>query len=372
MKIAVNTRVLQAGNMEGMGLYIQEIFRRITQQHPEHEFIFIFDRPHDSRFVFSKNITPVIAGPPAKGPLSWKWWYDIKVPAVLKKHKADVFISFDGCSLRTNVPQCLVVNDLSFLHYPAFVKKTHLYYYRHYTPAFLKKAKQIIAVSEFTKTDIISNYKTEEDKTDVVYKGVRDSFHSLSPEETEAVQQKYTDGKNYFLYAGAIHPRKNLTNLLKAFSIFKKRQQSNWKLVLVGKIGSKYQHFSESLRSYKYRNDVIMTGYLDEEELVKVMGSAYALVYPSLWEGFGTPVIEAMRCHVPVITSLNSSMQEIAGDAALYFDPKDHTDVADKIMTLYKDERLRAQLIEKGKKAVEAFDWAKSAEKFWSSILKVK
>jgi glycosyltransferase involved in cell wall biosynthesis len=373
MRIAVNTRFLLTDYLEGMGYYTQEIFKRIVQQHPEHEFIFIFDRPYDSRFVYGKNVTPVIAGPPARHPVLWKWWYDVKVPAILKKYKADVFVSCDGfCSLRTKVPQYIVVHDLAFLHYPAFIRRSHLFYYKRYTPAFLKKAKQVITVSEFSKTDIISSYKIAEDKIDVVYNGVKDSFHPLNYPDTEAIQQKYTEGKNYFVYAGSIHPRKNLTNLLKAFSIFKKRQKSNWKLVLTGRLAWKYDRFIESLKSYKYRDDVVMTGYVEETELAKIIGAAYAMIYPSVWEGFGVPVIEAMKCNVPVITSVNSSMQEIAGDGALYFDPADHADMAEKIMTIYKDERLKAQLIEKGKKAIEVFDWDKSAEKFWASIMKVK
>jgi glycosyltransferase involved in cell wall biosynthesis len=373
MKIAVNTRFLLNDYIEGMGYFVQEIFRRIVQQHPEHEFIFIFDRPYDDHFIFGKNVTAVVIGPPARHPLLWKWWYDVKVPAVLKKHKADIFVSCDGfCSLTTKLPQCLVMHDLSFLHYPLFSKRSHVLFYKHYTPAFLQKAKRIVTVSEFSKTDIINQYKTEGEKIDVVYNGIKDSFHSLSPSEKEETQQKYSDGKNYFVYAGAIHPRKNLTNLLKAFSIFKKRQQSNWKLLLTGRLAWKYEHFTKSLTSYKYREDVVLTGYVTENELVKIIGSAYALIYPSVWEGFGVPVIEAMRSHVPVITSANSSMQEIAADAALYFNPADHADIADKIMLLYKDESLRSRLIEKGKERASLFSWDRSAELMWKSILKCK
>jgi glycosyltransferase involved in cell wall biosynthesis len=373
MKIAVNTRFLLSDYIEGMGYFIQEIFKRIVKQHPEHEFLFIFDRPYDHRFVFDKNVTAMVAGPPARHPLLWKWWYDVKVPLILKKHKADIFISCDGfCSLNTNVPQCMVVHDLPFLHYPAFSKRSHVLYYKHYTPAFLQKAKRIVTVSEFSKTDIISHYKTDPGKIDIVHNGVKDVFHPISITEKEQVQEKYTAGKNYLLYTGSIHPRKNLTNLLRAFSIFKKRQQSNWKLVLAGRLAWKYEHFTKSLASYKYRDDVMLTGYLEETELAKLTASAYALVYPSVWEGFGVPVLEAMKSHVPVITSANSSMQEIAGDAALYFDPSDHADMANKIMLLYKDEPLRSRLIEKGKEKVQAYNWDRSAELFWKSIMKCK
>ena len=113
-----------------------------------------------------------------------------------------------------------------------------------------------------------------------------------------------------------------------------------------------------------------MPGYIDEEEIVKLTGSAYAIVYPSLWEGFGVPVLEAMNCHVPALTSANSAMEEIAGDAALYFDPKNHEDIAEKMMRIYKDEDLRKQLIEKGKSVSKQYSWDKTAELLWNCIQK--
>lgn len=343
----------------------------MVRDHPEHEFLFLFDRSYDKRFVFEKNVTPVIAGPPARHPLLWKWWYDVKVPFVLKKHKADVFVSCDGfCSLTTKIPQCLVVHDLSFLHYPSFIKRSHLFFYKRYTPKFLQKASAIATVSEFSKQDILSYYKTDAHKIDVVYSAAKDIFHPVNENEKEATKQKYTGGENYFVYAGAIHPRKNLLNLLKAFSIFKKRQKSNWKLVLAGRLAWKYDQFIKSFKTYKYRDDVVLTGYVEENELVNIIGSAYTLIYPSVWEGFGVPVLEAMKSFVPVITSSGSAMQEIAADGALYADPDDHNDIADKMMMLYKDESLRSQLIEKGKRIVQQYSWDKTAGLLWQTIMK--
>jgi glycosyltransferase involved in cell wall biosynthesis len=159
-------------------------------------------------------------------------------------------------------------------------------------------------------------------------------------------------------------------NLLKAFSAFKKRQQTNMKLILTGRLAWKYGSFTESMKTYKYRNDVIMTGYVQEEELVKITGAAYGLIYPSLFEGFGVPVLEAMQCDVPVITSAASPMQEIAKDAALYADANSFTDIADKMMLLYKDENLRKQLIEKGRQTARQYSWDKTADLLWASILK--
>lgn len=371
MIIGVNTRFLLQDHLEGVGYFIYETFKRITIDHPEHEFIFIFDRPFDERFLFGKNVKAVVTGPPARHPLLWKLWYDFRITSILKKYKADVFVSCDGfCSLTTKVPQCLVLHDLAFLHHPSFIRRSHLLFYKKYTPKFLEKAKMVATVSEFSKKDILAHYKTAPGKIDVVFSAAKEVFHPAVEEEKAATKNKYTEGKEYFVYAGAIHPRKNLVNLLKAFSVFKKRQQTNMKLVLTGRLAWKYGSFTESLKTYKYRNDVLMTGYVEEEELVKIIGAAYGLVYPSLLEGFGVPVLEAMRSDVPVITSANSAMQEIAKDAALYADASSYPDIADKMMLLYKDETLRKQLIEKGRYTVGQYSWDKTAALLWKSIVK--
>lgn len=371
MVIAVNTRFLLADYLEGYGNFIYETFKRITKTYSEHQFVFIFDRPYEERFVFGENVKAVVTGPAARHPLLWKLWYDVKVPSVLKKYNADVFVSCDGfCSLYTKVPQCLVLHDLAFLHYPAAIKKSHLLFYKRYVPKFLSKASSVATVSEFSKQDIVAHFKTDAAKINVVYNGIKEIFKPADNEEKAATKNKYTDGKEYFLYAGSIHPRKNLINLLKAFSVFKKRQQTNMKLVITGRLAWKYESFKESLKSYKYRNDVVMTGYVEENELVRIVGSAYGLVYPSLFEGFGVPVLEAMQCDVPVITSADSAMQEIAKDAALYADAASHTDIADKMMLLYKDENRRKELIQKGRQIVRGYSWDRTAELLWQTILK--
>jgi len=371
MTIAVNTRFLRDDYLEGYGYFVFETFLRIVKDHSDHQFIFIFERAFDQKFVFAENVKAVVAGPPARHPLLWKYWYDVKVPAILKKYKAAVFVSCDGfCSLSTSVPQCLVVHDLSFLHYPSSIPKSHWLFYKRYTPRFLHKAKSIVTVSGFSKKDIASQYKIDEAAIDVVPNAAREIFHPLADADKAAFKDELTNGKEYFVYAGAIHPRKNLVNLLKAFSIFKKKQMSNWKLVLTGRLAWQNRDFIKSLETFKYRADVILTGYVDEPKLVKIIASAYALVYPSLWEGFGVPVLEAMNCHVPVITSSGSAMQEIAKDAALYADPDDHNDIAEKMMMLYKDENLRSRLILKGNIISKEYDWDRSAGLLWEDIMK--
>lgn len=369
MVIAVNTRFLLGDTLEGYGYFIKEVFTRLAASHPHYQFYFLFDRPVHPSLQFGPNVTPIVAPPPARHPLLWKYWYDVAVPRTLKKIKADVFVSPDGfLSLTTKVPQCLVVHDLGFLHYSEGYQQSHLRFYKWYTPRFLKKATSIATVSQFSKDDIVQQYGVPPDKINVVYSAAKLIFKPLPWESHAAVKGQYSEGDEYFIYTGAIHPRKNLINLLKAFSIFKKRQKSSLKLLLAGRLAWKNNEFLELLKTYKYRSDVVLLDYLPENELVRVFGAAYALVYPSFFEGFGVPVLEAMACEVPVLTSSNSSMQEIAGDAALYFDPHNVAEIAEALMQVYKDEDGRQRLIEKGKTINAQYTWQKTADALWQSI----
>lgn len=371
MVIAVNTRFLIKDKLEGFGYFTKEVFSLLARAHPEHQFYFLFDRPFEKEFIFSGNVHGLVVSPAARHPFLWKYWFDIRIPSILKKIRADVFVSPDGyASLYSRVPQCLVVHDLGFLHYPEAYKKTHSFFLKRYVPEYIKKAGSIATVSRFSKEDMINHYPVDPGKIDVVYNAPKDIFRPLPYDQQEPVKQRFTGGTEYFIYVGAIQPRKNLVHLLKAFSIFKKRQKSNMKLVLAGRMAWKNEEFSGLLKTYRYREEVILTGYVEEHELVQLVASAYALIYPSFFEGFGVPVLEGMRSDVPVLTSGNSSMQEIGEDAALYFDPSDYHDIADKMMMIYKDEDLRKKLIGKGRTISAGYTWERTAELMWQCILK--
>ncbi len=370
-RIAVNARLLLPDHLEGVGNFIDETLKRMVRDHPEHEFLFIFDRPFDPRFIYGPNVKGIVCGPPARHPLLWKLWYDLRVPALIKKWKADIFLSPDGfCSLTTSIPQCLVLHDLAYLHFPGFNKRSHRYFYQRYTARFIRKAKTLVTVSEFSKNDILKHFPEAKNKVEIVYSGVKNIFSSLNLETRETIKQHITGGQDYFLYTGAIHPRKNLVNLLKAFSLFKKRQRSAMKLVLSGRLAWKYDGFLQDLRNYKYRDDVVLTGYVEDKELAEITAAAYAMVYPSLHEGFGVPVLEAMRSGVPVITSENSSMQEIAGDAALYANPVLPASIAEQMMLIYKDESLRKTLVEKGTVRSLPFTWERTSALLYEAMMK--
>ncbi len=370
MTIAVNTRFLLPGLLEGYGHFTNEVLRQMVAAHPGHHFHFFFDRPFPDSFLFSTNVTGHVLQPAARHPLLWKYWFDVQVALKLRKIKADVFLSPDGqCSLTTGVPQCLVVHDLGFLHYPEGYRKSHLAYYRTYTPRFVRKAAALATVSAFSKADICQTYGVPEEKVSVVHNGVRDVFQPLDFDEQMAVKDRFTGGAEYFLYTGAIQPRKNMINLLKAFSIFKRRMQSSLKLVLAGRLAWKNDEFRELLKTYKYRDDVVLTGYLPEADLAPLTAAAWAFVYPSFFEGFGVPVAEAMRCGVPVLTSKDSAMAEVCGEAALYFDPQNVDDMAYKLMFIYKQEGERSVMIEKGKAMAARYTWQRTAAALWQTVL---
>ena len=372
MRIAVNACFLISDKLEGYGYFVQEIFSRLALQFPEHEFIFVFDRPWDPQFIFSSNITPVLVTPKSRHALSFKFWYDIKLPLALRKYKPDIIVQPYGfCSLTTRIPQILVIHDLAFLHFPQFIPRHHLYYYKAFTSKFIRKARKVLTVSEFSKKDIISQYHTKPEKIDVVYSASKSVFKALDFTEQQLVKLKYTEGRDFFLFTGGIHPRKNVYHLLKAFSLFKKWQKSNMKLVIVGRLAWQYEDLLLKLESYKYRADVLLLNYLDETELARLTASAYAMVFPSYFEGFGVPLVESMQSGIPVIAGNAGSLPEIGGDAALYADPFDPDSIAKQMLRLYKDETLRAELVKKGFQNAARFSWERTAGLLWQGIVEI-
>ncbi|MNU16955.1 Alpha-D-kanosaminyltransferase [compost metagenome] len=371
MRIGVNTRLLLKGKLEGIGWFAHETLKRIVQDHPEHEFFFFFDRPYDPEFVFASNVTPVVIGPQARHPILFYIWCEWSIPHALKKYKIDLYLSPDNYgSLRTKVPTCLVIHDLAFEHYPKFVKRSHLMHYKHYMPRFAAKATRIATVSTFTKEDLVEKYKVPADKIDVVYNGAHDEYKPLPYEERKAIKEQYTEGKEFFLFIGALHPRKNIINMLKAFVKFKRRQKSPMKLVIVGRLAWLSKEIQEAKDRMPYKEDVIWLGYKPVEELARITAAAYAMLYPSLFEGFGIPILEALTCNVPVIASNTSSMPEVTGDAGILVDPSDVDDIASAMEKMYKDEQLRDRMVRLAPVQSSKFSWDKSAGNLWASMMR--
>jgi glycosyltransferase involved in cell wall biosynthesis len=372
MRIAVNTRLLLSGKMDGIGWFSYETLKRITQQHPEHEFFFIFDREPSKEFIFADNVTPIVTHPQARHPILYYLYFEWGIPPVLKKIKPDLFLSPDGwLSLSTKVNSMAVIHDLNFVHNPEYLPWSYRKYYLHYFPKFARKAKRIATVSEYTKQDIVEQYKISPDKIDVVYNGANDKYKPVGEDIKVQVRKKYTHGSPYFVFVGTLHPRKNLANLFKAFGQFKQEAPTDVKLLIVGDKKWWTGDIKEAYDGLNCKDDVIFAGRLATEELHKVVASALAMTYVSLFEGFGIPIVESYFCGVPVITSNVTSMPEVAGDAALLVDPFSVKSISDAMLKMATDDKLRKELALKGIERGKKFSWQQSADRLWGSIEKV-
>jgi len=357
--------------MEGIGVHAFNVLKRITINHPQDQFLFVFDRKYNEEFVFSSNVTPVVIYPQARHPILYYWWFEYSIARILNQVKPSVFYSPDGfLSLNTEVPSVPVIHDLNYEHYPKDLPKTESWYYRHFSPLFAAKAKRILTVSEFSKQDIIQQYYVDADKIDVVYNGADDRYKPIAENEKKEIRNKYTHGEEYFLYVSALHPRKNVKRLLEAFDKVKESSNLPIKLVLVGPHYFKNSEMESVYEKMKYKSDVVFTGRLNVEELSKVMGAAYGLVYVSYFEGFGIPLIEAMQCDIPVIASNITSIPEIAKDAALIVDPFSIDSISSGMLELLKNEALRQKLVENGRQRRLFFSWDKTADLTWQAIEK--
>jgi glycosyltransferase involved in cell wall biosynthesis len=371
MNIAINTRLLIQNRLEGIGWFTYESLKRITTQHPEHQFYFIFDREYDPEFLFSDNITPIIQYPQARHPVLYYAWFEMAIPKLLDRIKPHLFLSPDGfLSLKTTVRSMAVFHDLNFEHYPQDIPYWTRRYYRQYFPKYAAKAVRIATVSEFSKADIVKQYKVSPEKVDVVYDGANDAYHPLTSLEKTKIREEYSDGVPYFVFIGSLHPRKNLVNLFRAFDLFKKSNPSDVKLLIVGAKKWWTHDIDVAFNRMVYSDDVIFTGRLDITELAGVLGSALALTYVSYFEGFGIPIVEAFRCDVPVITSNVTSMPEVAGDAALLVDPFDPDSIAEALYKAYQYESIREELVIRGRRRKDMFSWQQTADRLWESIEK--
>jgi glycosyltransferase involved in cell wall biosynthesis len=369
VRIAVNTRLLIKNRLEGIGWFTFETLKRITRAHPEHEFIFIFDRSWDQEFVFSDNVKPVKILLPARHILLFIPWFEICLPFVLRKYKADIFLSPDGhLSLLSAVPSIPVIHDLNFEHYPEQVPRLVRWYYRWFFPKFARKAIRIATVSEYTKQDIVAQYGINPAKIDVTYNGCNSLYKPLNELEQSLTRKLFAEGQAYYIFIGLIIPRKNLIRLMQAFELMKTRSGSSVKLLVVGSKKWWDAEHESTLQEMKYRSDVIFLGRKSVEELSMLLGSALALTYVPIFEGFGIPILEAFAAGTPVITSSVTSMPEVSGDAALLVDPFNPDEIAKAMERLHNNDALREELRAKGLIRKQLFSWDQSAEKLWDCI----
>lgn len=372
MIIAVNCRLVVKDKFCGISWFAYEALKRMTRNHPEHRFLFFFDRPYSEEFIFGKNVTPVVAGPPTRHPFLWHWWFQVTIPKLLRKYKPDVFLSPDGfLPLNTDVKTINVIHDIGFEHYNENLPFLPRAYYRRYFPKYAQRAQRLATVSQFSKHDIAKTYNIDPQKIDVVFDGASDAFRPLNDTQKAAVRGTLTNGADYFVAVGRLHLRKNTERLLQAYDQFRRSNATAVKLVIVGNRKWQSPEVKAVYNRMQFRNDVVFTGRVPVKRLGEIIGAAVALVHIPHIEGFGMAAIEAMQCDVPVITNRQSSMPEVAGDAALYVDALSVDSITEGIQRVYTDATLRAQLISNGRIQRSLYSWEKTAEKLWDCIAKV-
>lgn len=256
----------------------------------------------------------------------------------------------------------VMIHDIAFEFFPQSYPSLHRKYLRFTTRHALKRAKKIIVPSKSTADDLAKFYKIIPEKIFVVHHGGLDNAIKNKPKE----QLEFP----YFLYIGRLELKKNILGILKAFDIFKGMHKSAHKLVLAGNSGFGEDKIKEAILKHRYKNDIILTGWVDEDKKNYLLNNADVFLFPSMYEGFGFPILEAQSVDVPVITSCISSMPEVAGKGAILVNPHNLEEIADAMMRIINDENLRKDLIENGRENLKRFSWKNCARETLDIIVK--
>ena len=259
-------------------------------------------------------------------------------------------------------PSIITIHDLAFRHFPTFYTWKNRTYMNSMAKFSAKRADKIIAVSQATKNDIIHFLNVDEKKIIIIPEGVDELFKPSSEQKIKTVKKEYGLPDEYIVTLGTLQPRKNLEALIDAFARLRKDKAIPHKLVVVGEEGWNNERLLTKLDRLDIAEDIVITGFIEDNQLPSLYSGATALVYPSLYEGFGLPVLEAMACGVPVACSNTSSLPEVAGEAALLFDPTDVDQIYSSMQELLSDDRLRNNLSEAGIKRARHFTWEKTAK----------
>jgi glycosyltransferase involved in cell wall biosynthesis len=367
MTISINAN--QHPHSVSNDFYLNDLMK-IVAEHTDHQFILISSNKFGELDNLPNNVVPVVSAPLFNTDWMWEYWFNKTLPSIVNKHQASLLINTGAvCSKGTTVPQWIFVNDLSYLHFPLHFSKKQLNFLNNKVPGFLEIADGIVTSDDFIAKDIKKQFSIKDDKIKLFTIATSEVYQPIYWGDKESVKNSYSDGKEYFLFSGDVSPRYGLINLLKAFSIFKAKQQSNMQLLITAKSISLNDPFNKIFDTYKYRREVqIITG-LSEKKLAKITAAAYGFIYPAHSAESALLPLQAMQCDVPVISSPLETLKEKLGDAALYADPSNFEDIAEKMILLFIDETERSDMIESGKLIVNKFKDEKTNAKWWKPVL---
>ena len=357
MLIGIDGNEANVKNRVGSGQYAFELLKQFAKLKDHHFLIYLKDKLVADLPKETSNFQYKVFGPS-------KLWTQIALPLKLTFGlKPDVFFSMAHYGPRfSKVPYVVSIHDLSYLHYPSMFKKNDLYQLTNWTKYSVKNSAHIIAVSKTTKDDIVKNYEVDPAKITVTYEGYDQTrFKPHSKSKSDLVKSKYNIRKDYVIFIGTLQPRKNIERLIEAFNNLK-FEIGNLKLVIVGKKGWMYDQIFEKVKSFNLSQKVIFTDYVPDDELPALISGAKAYVLPSLWEGFGIPVIETQACGVPVVVSNTSSLPEIVGESGILVDPEDINSIAAGIKKAL-NPKAKPGLVKKGFANIKRFSWQTCAHK---------
>lgn len=357
MNVAINARWLIANKLEGFGWYTYHLVKEMAVLHPEWNFLLLYDRKPENWLIDGLNIRNRVLVPQARSPLLWTVFNQIAVPQALRSIKPDVYFSPDGfLPNRSKVPMAATIHDLNFESEESFLpEKVKKYYQKHFRKS-AAKAKHIFTISDFSRNDIVARYNVAPEKISFVHNGPQYPFKAIT-RETQATRQQYAGTHPYFLFVGAQNPRKNLHRIFKAFDDFCTSFADRYHLVIVGERMHWNEQINQAWEEMRHKNLVNFTGRLSSEALNKVYSAATALLFPSLFEGFGMPIIEAFMAGTPVVTANCTAMPEVAANAALLVDPEKPIAITNAMLRIVEEEGLTKSLREKGTLRAQDFSW---------------
>lgn len=339
-----------------------------TNKSPAINFqIYLKDQPRPEMPSESQNWKYLIVKPK-------KLWTQIGLPLYLFTHfpRPDVFFTPTHYAPRFSpVKTVISVMDLSYLHFPELFAKKDLYQLTNWTAYSVRNASKIFTISNASRDDIIKEYKVKADTVVVTYPGIKPESQGMNQKlNKKELNEKFSISDKYILFVGTLQPRKNIERLIEAFSLVAKRQKDT-QLVIVGKKGWLYEDILAAPRKFGVEKDVIFLDFVSDEDLPSLYKYAQVFILPSLYEGFGLPVVEAMRYGCPVITSNVSSLPEAGGNAALYVDPLDVADIAEKLEKVITSPKIREEMVTKGYTHIKQFSWEKAAQETLSILVEM-
>ncbi|HWZ15279.1 MAG TPA: glycosyltransferase family 1 protein [Mucilaginibacter sp.] len=366
LTIGIDARFLS--KRRGIGNYIKNLLEELAKTTSQHKFILYADSkavinavPDDPRFnlkIIPFKLYPV--------------WEQVILPFYVWADKLDI-LHCPGNSAPIVLPKrtklVVTIHDVMYMlpgrmlpSSPSLYQRIGRLYLRCVVPIVAKNAIRIITISKYSKSDIVRSLSIDESRLSVIYEAPGTVFRQNSAEPRTVLAKFSLNLEHYILAFGAIDPRKNTVRIINAFAEFHKGNQSTHQLVIVGLSKSAIDHFSKLIQSLNLREKVALLGFISEEELISLYSLAEVMLYPSLYEGFGIPVLEAMACGTPVIGSTSASIPEIAGNAALLVDPVNVSELTYAITKMCADNLLRQEYRARGHKRAAEFSWQKVAQ----------